>query len=87
MGAELGTMRVTEQIDALEVLATDPIHYLMVPRVWATAITLPLLIVLADAVGILGGYLVAGDPTGRQPRRPTLEHTFQYMDFTISPRD
>ena len=39
MGAELGTMRVTEQIDALEVMATDPIHYLVVPRVWAT--TLP----------------------------------------------
>jgi len=38
MGAELGTMRVTEQIDALEVLATDPVHYLMVPRVWATVL-------------------------------------------------
>jgi phospholipid/cholesterol/gamma-HCH transport system permease protein len=54
MGAELGTMRVTEQIDALEVQATDPIHYLMVPRVWATTIMLPLLVGLANAVGIAG---------------------------------
>ena len=46
MGAEIGTMRVTEQIDALEVMATDPVHYLMVPRVWATVLMLPLLIAL-----------------------------------------
>src|SRR5512147_1180568 len=58
MGAELGTMRVTEQIDALEVLATDPVHYLVVPRVWATVLTLPLLIVVGDAIGIAGGYLI-----------------------------
>ncbi len=56
MGAELGTMRVTEQIDALEVLATDPVHYLMVPRVWATVLMLPLLVVFANAIGI-GGRL------------------------------
>src|SRR5687768_11764587 len=56
MGAELGTMRVTEQIDALEVMATDPVHYLVVPRVWASTIMLPLLVVMANGVGILGGY-------------------------------
>ena len=67
MAAELGTMRVTEQIDALEALATDPIHYLMVPRVWATTITAPLLIVLADAIGIVGGYLVAVVLMGANP--------------------
>src|SRR5215510_6610206 len=49
MGAELGTMRVTEQIDALEVMATDPVHYLVVPRVWATVVMLPLFILIADA--------------------------------------
>ncbi|HKI87298.1 MAG TPA: ABC transporter permease [Thermoanaerobaculia bacterium] len=81
MGAELGTMRVTEQIDALEVLATDPIHYLMVPRVWATAIMLPLLIVLGDAIGISGGYLVSVVLMGANPVT-YMENTFQYMDLS-----
>jgi phospholipid/cholesterol/gamma-HCH transport system permease protein len=80
MAAELGTMRVTEQIDALETLATDPIHYLMVPRVWATTITAPLLIVLADAIGIVGGYLVAVVLMGANPVT-YLNKTFQYMGF------
>ncbi|MEM1201647.1 MAG: ABC transporter permease [Acidobacteriota bacterium] len=80
MGAEIGTMRVTEQIDALEVLATDPIHYLVVPRVWATTLMLPMLIVLADAVGILGGYLVAVVIMGSNPVT-YLETTFQFMDL------
>ncbi len=80
MGAELGTMRVTEQIDALEVLATDPIHYLMVPRVWATTITLPLLIVMADAIGIAGGYLIAVVLMGANPVT-YMHRTYQYMDL------
>jgi phospholipid/cholesterol/gamma-HCH transport system permease protein len=71
MGAELGTMRVTEQIDALEVMATDPIHYLVVPRVWATVFMMPLLVVVADAIGIYGGYLVSvvlmGQDSSRRP--------------------
>jgi phospholipid/cholesterol/gamma-HCH transport system permease protein len=79
MGAELGTMRVTEQIDALEVMATDPIHYLVVPRVWATTITLPLLIVFADAIGIWGGYFVSVVLLGANPTSYTAK-TFQYMD-------
>jgi phospholipid/cholesterol/gamma-HCH transport system permease protein len=80
MGAELGSMRVTEQIDALQVLATDPIHYLIVPRVWATTITLPLLIVLADAIGIAGGYLVAVVYFGANPVT-YVDNTFLYMDL------
>ena len=80
MGAELGTMRVTEQIDALEVLATDPVHYLMVPRVWATVVMLPLLIVVADAVGIAGGYLVSVNYFGANPVS-YMENTFRYMDY------
>lgn len=56
MAAELGTMQVTEQIDALECLATDPIHYLFVPRLVAAAIMLPLLTGLAIYVGYWGGY-------------------------------
>ena len=80
MGAELGTMRVTEQIDALEVMATDPVHYLVVPRVWATTLMLPLLIVVADAVGIAGGYLVSVILMGANPVS-YLDNTFQFMDL------
>jgi len=58
MAAELGTMQVTEQIDALECLATDPVHYLFVPRVLASLVMLPLLTGLAIYVGYLGGYLL-----------------------------
>jgi len=56
MAAELGTMVVTEQIDALECLATDPVHFLFVPRLLASAIMLPLLTGIAIFVGYLGGY-------------------------------
>jgi phospholipid/cholesterol/gamma-HCH transport system permease protein len=80
MAAELGTMRVTEQIDALEVMATDPIHYLVVPRVWATAATLPLLVVLGDGIGIFGGYLVAVVLMGANPVT-YQDNTFQYLDL------
>ena len=80
MGAELGTMRVTEQIDALEVMATDPVHYLVVPRVWATTIMMPLLVVLGNAVGILGGYVVAVVLMGANPVS-YVDRTFQFMDL------
>jgi phospholipid/cholesterol/gamma-HCH transport system permease protein len=59
MAAEIGTMRVTEQLDALEALATEPVQYLFVPRVIAGIIMLPFLVVLGDALGIYGGYIVA----------------------------
>jgi phospholipid/cholesterol/gamma-HCH transport system permease protein len=59
MTAELGTMRVTEQIDALRALATDPVHYLVLPRFLATIIMLPLLAVIGDFVGVTGGYFIA----------------------------
>lgn len=81
MAAELGTMRVTEQIDALQVMATEPIHYLMVPRVWATTITLPLLVLLGDAIGILGGYMVAVPLIGANPVS-YMDSTFRFMDLT-----
>lgn len=58
MAAELGTMRVTEQIDALETLATNPIKYLVVPRVVSGSIALPALAVITDIIGIIGGYLI-----------------------------
>jgi phospholipid/cholesterol/gamma-HCH transport system permease protein len=58
MAAELGTMRVTEQIDALETLATNPIKYLIVPRFIAGVLMLPALAAVADITGIIGGYFV-----------------------------
>lgn len=78
MGAELGTMRVTEQIDALEVMATDPVHYLVVPRVWATTIMLPLLVLMGNFIGIFGGYLVAVVLMGANPVA-YIDRTFQFM--------
>jgi len=67
MAAEIGTMRVTEQIDALKALATDPVHYLFVPRVIAGILMLPLLVILGDALGIYGGYLVSVRLLGANP--------------------
>ena len=67
MAAEIGTMRVTEQIDALKALATDPVQYLFVPRVIAGIVMLPFLTVLGDALGIYGGYLVAVRLMGANP--------------------
>lgn len=58
MAAELGTMRVTEQIDALYVMAANPVKYLIVPRVIAGVLMLPLLTIVSDFVGIVGGYFV-----------------------------
>lgn len=56
--AEIGTMKVTEQIDALETLATNPVKYLVVPRFLALVIMVPLLTVFADMIGIVGGYII-----------------------------
>jgi len=56
--AEIGSMQVTEQIDALETLATNPIKYLVVPRLLALMVTLPILTLYADIIGILGGWLI-----------------------------
>lgn len=59
IAAELGTMRVTEQIDALTTLATRPIKYLVVPRLMAAIISMPILVAIADAIGVFGGYIAA----------------------------
>ncbi len=58
ISAELGSMRITEQIDALKMMAVNPIQYLISPRIWAGIIVLPLLTAIADLVGISGGYIV-----------------------------
>lgn len=59
MAAELGTMRVTDQIDALQTLSTKPMKYLVAPRLLAGLIAMPLLVVVADILGILGGFIVS----------------------------
>jgi len=64
MAAELGTMRVTEQIDALQALGANPIQYLVVPRFLACFLLIPLLTAFADAVGIFGGWLIGTQVLG-----------------------
>jgi phospholipid/cholesterol/gamma-HCH transport system permease protein len=59
IAAEIGTMKVTEQIDALTTLATNPVKYLVVPRLVAAVISMPVLTGIGDSIGVLGGYLVA----------------------------
>jgi phospholipid/cholesterol/gamma-HCH transport system permease protein len=59
MAAEIGTMRVTDQIDALTTLSTNPMKYLVAPRLLAGLIALPLLVVVADILGVLGGFIIA----------------------------
>lgn len=59
MAAQLGTMKVSEEIDALEAMSIDPVRYLVMPRMWALLIMLPVLTVFADLIGILGGSVVA----------------------------
>ncbi|MGF1545016.1 MAG: MlaE family ABC transporter permease [Parvularculaceae bacterium] len=64
MAAELGAMRVSDQIDAMATLAVDPFKYLIAPRILAATLTLPLLVLVADAIGIMGGWLVAVSALG-----------------------
>ena len=59
IGAELGSMRVTEQIDAMEVSSTNPVRFLIVPRVIATTLMIPLLTLFADALGVLGSWIAS----------------------------
>lgn len=80
MAAEIGTMRVTEQLDALEALATEPVQYLFVPRVIAGVVMLPFLTVLGDGLGIYGGYLVAVQLLGANPVVYN-ERTFQFLEM------
>ncbi len=66
MGAELGSMKVTEQIDAMEVSSTNPMRFLVVTRVWAATLMIPILVLYADALGILGSWAganIKGDVT------------------------
>ena len=79
MAAEIGTMRVTDQIDALATLSTDPMKYLVAPRLLAGVIALPALVVVADILGVLGGYLVSITSLGFNPAA-YLHSTFSYLE-------
>lgn len=79
VAAEIGTMRVTEQIDALTTLSTNPYQYLIAPRLVAGIIVLPLLVLVADSIGIFGGYLVSIHKLGFTPHT-YLHSTFEYLE-------
>jgi phospholipid/cholesterol/gamma-HCH transport system permease protein len=82
MAAEIGTMRVTDQIDALTTLSTNPMKYLVAPRLLAATLALPLLVVVADILGVLGGWLISVVKLGFNP----TEYLTRTYDF-IHPND
>ena len=79
MAAEIGTMRVTDQIDALTTLSTDPFRYLVLPRLVAGLLTLPLLVLIADIIGVFGGYMVGTYKLGFNPAN-YLTQTETYLE-------
>ena len=79
MAAEIGTMRVTEQIDALTTLSTDPFKYLVWPRLLAGLLMLPLLVLVADIIGVFGGYIVGIYKLGFSPY-DYLNRTFEFLE-------
>jgi len=79
IATELGTMRVTEQLDAMESMAVSPIQYLVVPRIIAAIVMLPLLTMLFNVIGYGGGYLM-GVYVARIPVGPFIEHTREFMN-------
>ncbi len=79
IAAEIGTMRVTEQIDALVTLSTSPERYLVAPRLIAAVLTLPLLVLVADIIGVMGGYLVSIHKLGFGPAA-YLANTFDILE-------
>ncbi|MBN9542846.1 MAG: ABC transporter permease [Alphaproteobacteria bacterium] len=79
IAAEIGTMKVTEQIDALQTLSTNPIYYLVSPKLLAASITLPILVLIADIIGIFGGYAVAVYNLGFA-EVSYLKNTFMYLE-------
>src|SRR5476651_2138328 len=86
IGAELGSMRVTEQIDAMEVSGTNPFKYLVCTRVLATTITIPILATYTAFIGLLGGYLNVSMNEGTS-YTSFMQQVFQplvYLDFTSS---
>ncbi len=82
IAAEIGTMRVTEQIDAMTTLSTNPFKYLFAPRIIAGALMMPLLVLVADAIGVFGGFLVSVYKLGFNP----ITYVHNTLDF-LEPLD
>lgn len=79
IAAEIGTMKVTEQIDALVTLSTNPMKYLTVPRVAAATLALPFLVAAGDSIGIMGGFLVGTTRLGFDPAT-YIQNTADYLE-------
>lgn len=80
MAAELGTMRITEQIDALRVLGANPVHYLVVPRFLACVLLIPLLALMADFAGVVGGWFISTQVCGIDSQH-YWNHTEEYIGW------
>ncbi|MQQ07494.1 MlaE family lipid ABC transporter permease subunit [Epibacterium sp. SM1979] len=80
IAAEIATMKVTEQIDALVTLSTNPMKYLVAPRVLAALLTVPLLVGVGDIIGIMGGYVVATQNLGFNPAA-YLKNTVDFLEW------
>jgi phospholipid/cholesterol/gamma-HCH transport system permease protein len=79
IAAEIGTMRVTEQIDALRTLSTNPFKYLFAPRIIAGILMMPFLVLIADIIGVMGGYLVSVHSLGFSAG-PYISNTFKFLE-------
>lgn len=79
MAAEIGTMRVTEQIDALTTLSTNPFKYLVAPRLLAGLVMVPFLVLVADIIGVFGGYIVGVYKLGFNPST-YISRTWEYLE-------
>ena len=79
IAAEIGTMRVTEQIDALTTLSTNPYKYLIAPRLIAGTLMLPVLVLIGDIIGVFGGYIVSVYSLGFNPES-YLHKTWEYLE-------
>ncbi len=80
MAAELGTMRVTEQIDALTTLSTNPFKYLITPRLLAATLMLPCLVLVGDVIGVFGGYLVGVYRLGFNPAN-YIQQSWDFLEY------
>jgi phospholipid/cholesterol/gamma-HCH transport system permease protein len=79
MAAEIGTMKVTDQIDALTTLSTNPYKYLVAPRLVAGLTMMPLLVIVADIIGVFGGFLISVNKLGFNPAN-YLTSTFDHLE-------
>lgn len=79
IAAELASMKVTEQLEAMQTLSTNPLGYLVAPRVLAATIMLPVLVIIADIIGVFGGFIIATTKLGFLPG-PYLVNTFKYLE-------